>query len=344
MQNKSENLDQILRDLADPQKSIPFSRLYAFSDLARKQLAEFRETWDTLPTDSRQRIIRALAELAESSFEVNYDAIYRHCLTDADAEVRAIAIQGLWENEQVSLIGSFLNMLRTDPSPQVRAAAASALGRFVLAGELDKIEEVIQNRIVTELMTTIYLVDESLEVRRRAIESIAYAPSPEIEEVLEQAYANEDALMRLSAVVGMGRSCETRWASIILPELENESPAMRYEAAWASGELGLREAVPHLGRLIDDPDRQVSHASIWALGQIGGDQAKQVLRRAFQKADEDTQVALEDALAEAALLDGDLDLLLYEFDDEDESVLLDDEFVSLWSADDKDDVWDPDER
>src|SRR5690606_38855946 len=104
----------------------------------------------------------------------------RHCLLDPDPEVRATSIDGLWENEEVTLVGPFLSALRADPSPEVRAAAAQALGRFVLAGELEEIEEAIQDRIVAELLITIHLVGESIEVKRRALESAAYACTPEV--------------------------------------------------------------------------------------------------------------------------------------------------------------------
>jgi hypothetical protein len=139
--------------------------------------------------------------------------------------------------------------------------------------------------------------------------------------------------MRLSAMVGMGRSCDKRWTKIVLDELESGSPAMRYEAALASGHITLRGAVPTLTRLLDDADPQVRDAVIWSLGQIGGDQAKQALLAALEDADEDTAAALEDALAEQALSDGDLDFPLYEFKDStgdpDE-----DAYFTLWSTDD----------
>jgi HEAT repeat protein len=343
MSSESEDLAELLEQLATEKQSIPFSRLYAFSDLSRRRLAEFRMAWETLGTEARRRLIHALAELAEASFEVNFDAIFRIALEDPDNEVRATAIDGLWENEDLDLIGPFLTMLRIDPSPHVRAAAASGLGRFVLAGELEKLAEPIQARIMTELLTVSLLAGESLEVRRRAIESASYACTPEVHDMLEMAYYDDNEKMRISAVVGMGRSCDQTWTSIILEELESESPAMRYEAAWASGELALRQAVPVLTRLIHDPDRQVSNATIWALGQIGGPLAKQTLINAYDDADEDTEAALDEALAELALAEGDIDLPLYDFSDEDEVDLLDDEFVALWADDEDDEDFEPED-
>jgi HEAT repeat protein len=306
--------------------AVPFSRLYELSDLNREKLDLFLRTWQTLPADERRRLVHALVELAEASFQVNFDAIFRRCLHDPDAEVRATAIDGLWEDENVSLVGPLLTALRADPSPDVRAAAAQALGRFVLAGELEEIEEPVQVRILNDLLTTIHLVGESIDVRRRALESAAYAAPPEVMDALEVAYYDDDERMRLSAVVGMGRTCDPRWRDLVLKALESPVPAMRYEAALAAGELGLRAAVPRLIALGDDADRQVYSASIWALGQIGGPEAKQALLNAYAEApDDDARAMVEEALAEHALLEGDLDFVLYSLSMEEDIAWLTDE-------------------
>jgi len=345
MSNKSDDLKQLMDEFGDKPGALPFSRLYAFSDLAGQRLADFCATLDTLPTVQRLRLVEALVEFAEASFQVNFDAIFRHCLADPDEHVRAKAIDGLWEAEDHALIGPFLAMLRSDPSARVRAAAANGLGRFVLDGELEKLEAVVEARILTELLTTIHGAEESIEVRRRAIESVGYACTPEALEALDLAYDDEDDMMRLSAIVGMGRSCDKRWKDIVIAELANPSPAMRYEAAQAAGGLDLREAVPDLIQLFDDPDPQVRDATIWSLGQIGGPRAREALLAAYPDADEDTQALLDEALAEQALFDDDMGFLLYELDEEDED-LIDDELDEededfnadeLWAEDEEDD-------
>jgi HEAT repeat protein len=237
-------------------------------------------------------------------------------------------------------------MLRADPSPRVRAAAAGGLGRYVLAGELGRLEAPIQSRIMTELLTVLRMAKESVQVRRRAIESAAYACTPDVHDALEIAYYDEDESMRLSAVVGMGRSCDERWQPILVSELTSQSPAMRYEATLACGELGLEPAVPMLGRLLGDPDRLVSGAAVWALGQIGGDRSKEILLAAYDSADEDLQAAADEALAEHALAEADVDLLLYDVEGELDPDPFEDEFDFSWSGDEEaddeidSDVWD----
>ena len=333
-----DQFDDTIEEIVDSEGAVPFSELYALSDLNREKLEAFLLAWQALPVDERRRVTHALVDLAEASFQVNFDAIFRHCLLDPDPEVRAACIDGLWENEEVSLIGPFLAALRADPSPDVRAAAAQALGRFVLAGELEEIEEAVQVRILTELLTTIRLGGESIEVKRRALESAAYASSPEVLDAIDLAYDDEDERMQLSAVAAMGRSADHRWRDPVLKELQSPLPAMRYEAALAAGELALRNAVPFLARIVADDDPQIRDAGIWALGQVGGPQAKRVLLNIYAEADEDLRAVVEEALAEHALQEGELDFILYEVDpDEDaewleEGELQDDAFEDDFDA------------
>jgi HEAT repeat protein len=334
MSSELAEFRQLLDQLADTTQSVPTSLLFGLSDLAGQKLDAFRMTWVTLSTTQRQHLLQALAELAEANIQVNFDAIFRSCLDDPDGQVRASAINGLWENEGTGLIGPFLTMLRQDPSERVRTAAAAGLGRYVLAGQLDQLESPVQLRILNELLTTFYLKGESIEVRRRAVESVSYACTPEVHQALETAYYEDDEKMQLSAVLGMGRSCDERWQSIVLSELESHSPAMRYEAAVASGELALRPAVPALANLLDDSHRLVRDATIWALGQIGGTQAKELLLAAYEEADEDAQAAIDDALAEQELLEGDMEFALYALEEEGEQLYNEDDFIPLWSTGD----------
>lgn len=335
MISEADGLGRLLEHLADETKPIAFSKLYALSDLCEAEIDQFLGAWKSFSTQRRRHLAKHLTELAESSFEVNLDAIFRRLLFDSDEFVRAAAIDGLWENESVSLIGPFLTLLRSDPSSLVRATAAEGLGRFVLAGELEQLDAPVQARILTELFAVLRLAGESADVRRRAIESAAYACTPEVLEAIENAYYDDED-MRLSAVVGMGRSCDRRWQAILLEELESTSAAMRYEASLACGGLMLQRAVPTLARLIHDSDRQVCNATIRALGQIGSRAAKQVLMDAYENADEDTCAALDDALAETTLLNGEDGFIMYDLEDLDEDMLVEE---GVFAFEEDEDDW-----
>ena len=325
----------MLAQLADGAHAVSIPQLFHLSDLAGERLALFWQRWETLQVEDRRSLVQSLVELAEVSFEVNFDAIFRRLLDDPDAIVRTAAIEGLWENEELPLAGLFLNKLQSDPASMVRASAATALGRYVLAGELEQLPAAMEERITTELLTVLHLAGESTEVRRRAIESVSYACTPETLQAIEDAYYDEEVEMRISAVVAMGRSCDSRWEKVLLEELQSDVPAMRYEAAWACGELALASAVPLLARMLDDKDRQVGTAAIWALGQTGGAQARLALTDALEGADDDTQTAINEALAELELIDETIDLALYDLGGS-LADAMDDPFLDDWGGDDID--------
>jgi HEAT repeat protein len=91
---------------------------------------------------------------------------------------------------------------------------------------------------------------------------------------------------------------------------------MRYEAARACGELEASAALSALIYLIEaDPDPEVQEMAIWALGRIGGKEARRVLEACCESEDEALRQAAEEALDELDFLGGPLDLLLFESDD-----------------------------
>ena len=342
MENSTRDLNSLLELLADPSTPVRLSRLPALSDLDAQPLSRFCAAFDTFPVKIRRRLVHSLVELAESRFEVDFGAIFRHCLQDPDDLVRAAAIEGLWEDTSEPLIGPLVGLLQTDPSPHVRAAAAKGLGSFVLAGQLEELDAPTAGRIVDELLTTVSRRDEAIDVRRHALESAAYAGSSEVSDALGLAYDEDEEAWRISAVLGMGRTCDRRWSAILLEELESSSAAMRYQAAIACGETSLADSVPLLGNMLHGPDRQIAEAAIWALGQIGGLAARNLLLEMYEDADDETQTAIDDALAEQDLLDGTSAFWMEEIEDfDDMEFLLDDEETAEEASED-DCLADPD--
>ncbi|NLE77944.1 MAG: HEAT repeat domain-containing protein, partial [Chloroflexi bacterium] len=189
-----------------------------------------------------------------------------------------------------------LRLLADDGSAQVRAAAARGLGQFLLLSELGEINPSVGLSVERALWTTIQRSGEELEVRRQALQSIAYSSEAGIVDLIEQTYRHEDPAMRVSAVFAMGRNADAAWRPLVQRELSSADPAMRREAARASGELEDRQAVPALIRLVQDDDSEVRLAAIEALGQIGGSPARRLLEKLLQEGDDDEKSAVEEAL------------------------------------------------
>jgi HEAT repeat protein len=308
--------EQLLKKMRDSQTPLSISSLYGLSDLTRAEVQLFQEVWSLIDAGRRRWIIQSLVDIAEASFEVNFDPIFRFCLNDEDEVVRSRAIEGLWEDEDLTLAGLLVRLLRDDPSESVRAAAATSLGRFVLLGELEKIEAAPAMMVEDALLGAIYDPHETLEVRRRAVESIAYSGQAQVRDVIEMAYCDDEEKMRISAVFAMGRSADLLWCDMVIAELDNPDSEMRYEAARACGELEASAALSDLiDRIEADPDPEVQEMAIWALGRIGGKEARRVLEACCENKDEALRQVAEEALDELDFLGGHFDLLLFESDD-----------------------------
>ncbi|MCX7682730.1 MAG: HEAT repeat domain-containing protein [Anaerolineae bacterium] len=298
-------LDTLLNELITA--SMPAqSLLYHLSDLDAEGIARVRGVWPGLPVELRRRLITNLVEMAEDDFELNFGEVFRMGLEDEDAEVRAASIEGLWEDEDVRLVPLLVARLQEDESADVRAAAAQSLGRFILLGELNKILPEPHHMAYQAVLATCQNEDEDIEVKRRALESLAYADNETVIQLIHEAYRSPHEKVRVSAVFAMGRSANPYWSRYVRQELFSPNPEMRYEAARACGELQLREAVADLEELADDVDAEVQDAALWALGQIGGDRARAILERYCQADNEATRSAAEAALDELEFMYGDL--------------------------------------
>ncbi|MCD6553201.1 MAG: HEAT repeat domain-containing protein [Anaerolineae bacterium] len=311
------DIDRLLEELSDETRTLSIARLYDLSGLDHEEIECFSAAWPQVPASRRRKIISHLVDLAEANFEADFGAVFRACLADEDEFVRTQAIEGLWEDEDIKLIRPLIAFLRDDPSVAVRAAAATSLGRFVLLGELEKLSATLSNSVCEALWEVIHSLEEDIEVRRRAIESMAYSSEEAMAEVIADAYADDDWRMRVSAVFAMGRSADPRWKSTVLREVTNPNPEMRYEAARACGALEVEEAIPYLRNLVYDNDRDIQEVSIWSLGQIGGAEARRILEGCYEEADEILCEVIEDALGELALRGGEVDFLLYILDMDD---------------------------
>jgi HEAT repeat protein len=246
-------------------------------------------------------------EVAEDNLELNFETAFRSFLTDVSAEVRLAAVQGLWESTDPKLIRQISSLLRTDPEESVRAAAATTLGQFVLLGELGKLRDRYRDELRTTLIEVVDDQDESVTVRRRALEALGPINHELVTMMVESAYESDEEEMQLSAIFAMGRSADERWMPILELEANSERPENRYESAVALGEMDDPGATQLLIRMIDDPDRVVLLAAIASLGKVGGRDAQRALRRLQQHPDEVLRVAAEEALNEIEFLDAPFD-------------------------------------
>ncbi len=311
IQRPQPTLNETLQALKAGEAGTPNAAIfYGLSGLTMADLAAVRPIWSTINADYRRKILRRMVDVSEANVEMDYHSIGTLGLSDADPGVREAAIEVLWEDESLEVMSRLIDMALHDVSADVRAAAASALGRYILLGELGNLPENETVRAQDAVVSLLFNADESVVVRRRALEAIANSSHEVVEQAINDAYHSPERAMRVSALFAMGRSCDDeRWSTIVLKEIESTDPEMRFEAARAAGELELAAAVPLLARLTESNDREIKEIAIWSLGEIGGKKAMKVLNRLADQAeaaDDDLLSAIEDAMGNASLVEGNL--------------------------------------
>jgi HEAT repeat protein len=356
MSNKLTSCLEMLANESRPMRTIDLTDI---SDLSRSQVAEFHTAWNSLRPARRVELITVMVEQAETNIHLIFHAALRACLTDSDAQVRRLAVEGLWEDERLSLVPPLTDLLAHDPSAEVRAAAATSLGRFVLLGVLGDIAEGPAREAEDALRLAWQRSGEPVSVRRRVLESLSYTDTAELHAMIGDAYYSDDELMRQSAIFAMGRSANPRWNKIVLAELNDPEAAMRFEAAEAAGEMAIRAAVQPLIQRLDDSDKDVREAAALALGKIGGPTARRALETLVAGDDERLAEAAVVALEELTFNSEHLDDVLLDYSDksparrnrapgssENDFIISedDDDFYDADDTEDSDDVnWDDNE-
>jgi HEAT repeat protein len=300
-------LEERLLPLGELGRPLAHADLKILSALGPEGMRVFWLAWRQFSAERRHELVQALDELGEDNLDLDFRPVLRACLSDDDPEVRTAAIRGLWEDESERTMDRLITLL-DDDAGIVRAAAAVALAPFAQRAELGELPAPAAQRILSALLGAATDPEQPLEVRRRAIEGLGYfAASREAQTEIGRAYAHSEVTMRESAILAMGRSMRPTWFPYIERELKSPSPALRYEAARAVGELADdgRPLLPALLPLVDDDDTEISLAAIWALGQIGGSNAKRLLERLARSKDVTRRQAANDALEELSLEDAD---------------------------------------
>lgn len=287
---------QVLEALLDEKKPFHPRYLFRFSDLEEDELRALEETWPKVSVRRRRAIMEDIEELGETNLTLSFEEFCRYAIGDNDAYVRESAVRALGEYENDNLIQLFESLLKNDSNAEVRAAAATALGRYVYLGEIEELPENTLNRLV-ELLLQVYASKEAVLVRRRALESLGYSSRDEIPAMIESAYYSGKEDWIVTALFAMGRTANSQWNTPVLEMLENDSTEIRYEAARAAGELELHESTDRLIELLDDSDIDIRMAAAWSLSQIGGEGVRDALELLFEETeDEEEADFIEQAL------------------------------------------------
>lgn len=298
---------------------VPVHLVYRLSDMSATDFRLFQQEWSEVSEERRAAIVRHMADIAEENYVVDFTPVFSWLFGDAYPAVRIAALDGMWDSTSPHLIDPVIGLMQNDRDTAVRAAAARALAHYVLLAEWGQISPDLSAPIVDALLAEYDRPRNSLEVKRAALEAVSAANHPRIADLIRDAYDDGPEELQLSAIFAMGGSADRRWISILDDEMASPSPDFRAEAARAAGAIGASDSLDALEQLLTDDDLEVAMAAVYALGQIGGDRANELLLRLSEDPDfEELYDAIDEALEEMEWLEGDFNLLSFSEDDDDE--------------------------
>jgi len=333
---------QLLDALLDIDTPLSSRYFYRLSDLDENEIEQLSLVWKKLPARRRQALMEDIETIGETDYLLSFESLARLAIQDSDPAVRLPAVHTLWDYEDHHLIPVYLDMMEKDEDSQVRAAAATALGKYVFLGEIDELPlETLQN-MEDHLLAVTNGEDDDL-VRRRALESLGYSGREEVAPLVEAAYASNEKDWVVSALFAMGRSAHEGWKALVLEKLESNQPAVRAEAVRAAGELELSDAVSTLIELLDDPSDDVREACIWSLSQIGGEGVRETLENLYEETeDEEEAEYIDTALDNLAFTEETELFALFDFPDDEFGLdeVIDDELFDLTEDEDDEELVD----
>jgi HEAT repeat protein len=200
---------------------------------------------------------RALQESAfDALIKIEDDAVngyIRRALDHDDSGIRITAVRALSDMRDEASLPDLLRMLRSDQNTDVRVVVLESLVRFAPLGE----NEVVYIRDL--------LGDPSDQIRKHAVNTLSRLNDEE-------------------SVFEIIRMLE-----------DDENPSVRKECAYALGKMQERanqdRVIEALANAMKrDEDHGVREASVFAMGQFGGEEADKILRKTIRDQDEDDDV------------------------------------------------------
>ena len=326
----------VLKVMLDESKPFHPRYLYHLSDLEEPQLQQLEDVWSQVTDQRRQSILEDIEELGETNLTLSFEEFSRFTVRDSDPRVRELSVRVLWEYESPSLAPLYLDLLAKDSQVNVRAVAATALGKFVYLGEIDDLPQEMLDQIVDRLLE-IYRSSEAQQVRRSALESLGYSSREEVNSLIESAYHSGVQDWIASALIAMSRTAHQKWEPYVIEMLESDEDDVRYEAARAAGELETKKAKPLLMAMLDDSSSEIRMAAIWSLSQIGGEGVEDALIQLYEETEDDEEADLIDLALDNLSFTEDMQLftmLEYSPDDDEED---EEDWVEFYNLDEEDD-------
>jgi len=295
------DLAGVLADLARGERL--YVGLHGFSDLTSTELELLKDRWFLIDAGLRASVIREALDISLENFQFAFTRLFVFATTDDEPDVRQLAVTALGYEQTADAAERLLELVRNDPSDDVRTEAAKSLGPYVTLAEWEEFTPELASRLSQTLLGIAEDEDESWHIRRRAAESVsACGPSVRINRLVQRLYDEDEIGLRASALYVAGRGNQRAWLAVAIEEFANDDAEIRREAARSAGMFGDADALPGLSEIArTDEDTEVRHTAIVAIGEIGGAGAIRILSRLEESALEHDAEVIDGALIEASL-------------------------------------------
>jgi len=200
-----------------------------------------------LDSDNFGDRIKGINQLRQLEVKTAFEMVLP-VISDPNTRVRYAAVSQLdtlgVENKQESL-EILRDRLFNDPEPDVKAAAADAIGGLKLTEAFEDLERVYHQ-------TDEWLIQVSI------VAALGEFGDPRGFELLKAALASENSLLQTVAIGSMGELGDLRAVEELIPFAESDDWQVRYRLVQALSKLGGDKAHSTLAKLSQDSSEQVA--------------------------------------------------------------------------------------
>jgi HEAT repeat protein len=291
--NTEYSSNDVIANLIDLSKPFNPQYLHFFSDISTDNLELIKAIWADIDPTRKYNLLKDLETLMEVDTLVSCDDFGYFALDDEDPLVKSQAIHLFWETSDIKLISTFVDFLKNNPNNDVKQAAASVLGRFVLLGELDEIPEESANQ-VQDFLISEYLSTPNTITKQRILESLGYSSREKVNQFIKLALKKNDKDWQLAALLAISRSVDPKWGKVVMEKLNDIDPEIQIEAIKAAGELEIASAKDFLIKLLSNTEsyEEAHLQAVWALAKIGGSDVLEVLEEMIESSEDEEEIEI----------------------------------------------------
>jgi len=308
--------DELEKNLLNESEPFPLPFLQLFSDINQQDLDKVKKIWPKVSQQRKVTLLNDLENLMQIDTLISCDDFGFFALDDEDPIVKSQAIALLWECTDLNLASRYMKILQEDKDPELSAAAASGLGRFVLLGELDEIPKEHFKKVMQTLIEK-YLTSQSNSLKQSILESLGYVSNAQINGFITEAINKPEKEWVLSALFAISRSANEYWGKIVLEKLNDLDPDIQLEAVKAAGELEISDSKEIIMEILENtlPEEELHLQSIWSLSMIGGNDVQKLFDNLLESSDNDQEMGMLEMAIDNLELTNSFDEIDY-FDDD----------------------------